>query len=267
MAAKPTTIDEYLAAVSAAQRAALQKVRKAIRAAAPKAEECISYQLAAFRLNGKPLVAFGATSSHCAFYPLSSATVDAHMDELKAYDTSKGTIRFPADKPLPATLVKKLVKARMAENEGRRAKAKGPPKAAKKRVGKPEPDGPQTDPAVAAFLRELDHPLKREIEAVRRIILGVSPAIREGIKWNAPSFRTTDYFATLNLRQGGVWLILHTGAKVKASATKGVPVADPTGLLKWLAKDRALVTFADAKEVQAKRSALEAVLREWIKLL
>src|SRR5262245_1357592 len=114
MAAKPTTIDEYLAAVSAAQRAALEKIRKAIRAAAPNAEEGISYQLAAFRLNGRPLVAFGAASNHCAFYPMSSTTIAAHKNDLAGYDTSKGTIRFPADKPLPATLVKKIVKARIA---------------------------------------------------------------------------------------------------------------------------------------------------------
>ena len=115
---KPTTIDEYLAAVTADQRAALEKVRKAVRAAAPKAEEGISYGLAAFRLDGKPLVAFGASASHCAFYPMSSTTVAAHADDLAGYDTSKGTIRFPADKPLPAALVRKLVKARIAENGG-----------------------------------------------------------------------------------------------------------------------------------------------------
>ena len=123
MKAKPktkvTTIDEYLAAVSADKRAALDKLRKTIKAAAPKAEECISYGLAAFRLNGKPLVAFGAGANHCAFYPMSGYTVEAHKDELKNYDTSKGTIRFPADKPLPVALVRKLVKARIAENEGR----------------------------------------------------------------------------------------------------------------------------------------------------
>src|SRR5713226_3647046 len=114
--AKPRTIDEYLAALSDDKRAALEKLRKAIRAAAPKAEECISYQLAAFRLNGKMLVAFGATANHCAFYPMSSSTVEAHKDELKGYETSKGTIRFRADKPLPAALVRKLVKARIAQN-------------------------------------------------------------------------------------------------------------------------------------------------------
>jgi uncharacterized protein YdhG (YjbR/CyaY superfamily) len=132
MAAKPTTIDEYLAPLSAEKRAALERLRKTIKAAAPKAEECINYGLAAFRLDGRPLVAFGATANHCAFYPMSSATVAAHKGELKDYDTSKGTIRFPADKPLPVALVRKLVKARIAENEGRPGKAKKPPAAAKK---------------------------------------------------------------------------------------------------------------------------------------
>ena len=112
---KPKNIDEYLAALSADKRAALQKLRKTIRAAAPKAEECISYQLAAFRLNGM-LVAFGATANHCSFYLMSSSTLEAHKEELKKYDTSKGTIRFQPDKPLPASLVRKLVKARIAEN-------------------------------------------------------------------------------------------------------------------------------------------------------
>jgi uncharacterized protein YdhG (YjbR/CyaY superfamily) len=117
MQAKPTTFDEYLAALSHDQRAALEKLRKTIRAAAPEAEECISYGLAAFRLNGRGLVAIGATANHCAFYLMSSTTVVAHKDELKNYDTSKGTIRFPGDKPLPAALVKKLVKARIKENK------------------------------------------------------------------------------------------------------------------------------------------------------
>jgi uncharacterized protein YdhG (YjbR/CyaY superfamily) len=118
MKGKPRTIDEYLAPLSADKRAALKKLRRAIRAAAPKAEECISYGLAAFRLDGRPLVAFGATGTHCAFYPMSSTTVAAHEDELAAYDTSKGTIRFPPDRPLPAALVRKVVKARIAENRG-----------------------------------------------------------------------------------------------------------------------------------------------------
>jgi uncharacterized protein YdhG (YjbR/CyaY superfamily) len=118
MPGKPQTIDEYLAALSDDKRAALQKLRKTIRAAAPRAEECMSYQLPAFRLDGRLLVAFGATANHCAFYPMSSSTVEAHKGELEDYDTSKGTIRFHADNPLPVTLVRKLVRARIAENAG-----------------------------------------------------------------------------------------------------------------------------------------------------
>jgi uncharacterized protein YdhG (YjbR/CyaY superfamily) len=121
---KPKNIDEYLAALSDDKRAALEKLRKTIRAAVPKAEEGISYGLAAFRLAGKPLVGFGAAANHCAFYPMSSTTVNAHQGDLEAYDTSKGAIRFQADKPLPVALVRKLVKARIAENERRSRKSK-----------------------------------------------------------------------------------------------------------------------------------------------
>jgi uncharacterized protein YdhG (YjbR/CyaY superfamily) len=113
--AKTRTIDGYLKTLSAQKRAALEKLRRTIRAAAPEAEECISYGLPAFRLNGM-LVAFGATGNHCAFYLMSGSTVKTHQEDLAGYDTSKGTIRFQAEKPLPAALVRKLVRARIAEN-------------------------------------------------------------------------------------------------------------------------------------------------------
>ena len=115
MSAKPQTIDEYLARLSNEKRAALQKLRRAIKSAAPKAEECISYGIPGFRLGRKYLMGFGAAANHCSFYP-GAYPVKAHKDELKAYDTSKGTIRFQADSPLPATLVRKLVKTRIAEH-------------------------------------------------------------------------------------------------------------------------------------------------------
>ena len=120
---KPTTIDEYLATRPPDQRAALEQLRRTIKAAAPGAEECISYQLPAFRYHGM-LVAFGATTSHCAFYLMSASTVAAHATELQDYDTSKGTIRFQPEQPLPAALVRKLVKARVAENEVRRGSSR-----------------------------------------------------------------------------------------------------------------------------------------------
>ena len=110
--AKPRTIDEYLAALSNDKRAALERLRRIVRAAAPGAEECISYGLPTFRLDGKGIACFGAAANHCAIY----GAVGAHKDELEAFDTSKGTIRFQPDVPLPATLVRKLVKARIAKN-------------------------------------------------------------------------------------------------------------------------------------------------------
>jgi len=115
MAKPPQDINAYLATVTARQRAALQRLRKQIRTAAPQAEECISYQLPAFR-RGKLLVGFGATGEHCVFYLMSSKTVPAHAAELPDYVTGKGSIRFLPDQPLPAALVRKLVRARIAEN-------------------------------------------------------------------------------------------------------------------------------------------------------
>jgi uncharacterized protein YdhG (YjbR/CyaY superfamily) len=114
MPAKPKTIDDYLARVSDTQRTALEKLRRDIQAAVPSAEECISYDIPGYRLGSRLLVSFGAAKNHCAFYP-GAHPIRAHEDELTGYDLAKGTIRFPAEKPLPARLVKKLVKTRLAQ--------------------------------------------------------------------------------------------------------------------------------------------------------
>ena len=109
-------VDDCLAAIPAKPRATLQKLRKTIRVAAPKAVETISYGIPSYRYLGL-LVGFAAFKDHCSFYVMSPSVMEAHRDELKQYDTAKGTIRFPIDKPPPITLVKKLVKARINENE------------------------------------------------------------------------------------------------------------------------------------------------------
>ena len=115
MANRPRTIDEYLAGLEAEKRSALEKVRRAIQAAAPRAEECISYGMPAFRLDGKLIAGFRAATDHCSYHPMSGDTVATLRKELAGYSTSTGTIRFPARKGLPAALVRKLVKARIAE--------------------------------------------------------------------------------------------------------------------------------------------------------
>jgi uncharacterized protein YdhG (YjbR/CyaY superfamily) len=113
----PKTIDEYLATVSDEQRAALETLRKTIRSAAPKATECISYQIPTFKQNGM-LVSFGAWRDHCSFYP-GAKPIEDHRDELKDFELSKGTIRFRTNKPIPAKLVRTIVKERLADNERR----------------------------------------------------------------------------------------------------------------------------------------------------
>jgi uncharacterized protein YdhG (YjbR/CyaY superfamily) len=115
---KPQTIDEYLALTKPEQRAALKKLRQTIHAAAPGAVEYIGYGLAGFKFNGRPLVYFGAWDNHCALYAASPTVQRKFQKELKGFEVSKGTIRFTPDHPLPMTLVKALVKARMAENAG-----------------------------------------------------------------------------------------------------------------------------------------------------
>ena len=108
------SVDEYLAGVPEPARSTLNRIRAAIRSAVPsQATEVISYGMPTFKYKGM-LVGFAAFSNHCSLF---GAVPEAFKDELKAFDISKGTIRFPVDKPLPAALVKKLVKARIAENE------------------------------------------------------------------------------------------------------------------------------------------------------
>jgi len=117
----PTSVDNYLAEVPLEARATLEQLRKTIKAVVPRAVEVISYQIPTFKLDGRMLVSYAAFKDHCSFFP-GAAPIKAHQDELKSYQTSKGTIRFPTSKPLPATLVRKLVKTRIKENEARAKK-------------------------------------------------------------------------------------------------------------------------------------------------
>ncbi|MFO1016427.1 MAG: DUF1801 domain-containing protein [Hyphomonadaceae bacterium] len=243
--------DAYLAKLSADKRATLEKVRKAIRAAAPDAEEGLSYGMPAF-IQGKPIAGYSASAAHCSYFPMSGAITAQLAEDLAKYEVSKGGFKFPIGKPPPATLIRKLVKARLAELEA--------PKPAKKAAKKSVDDG------VAAYLKTLKHPLKKEIEAVRLIILGVSPAIIEGIKWDVPSFRTEkEWFATFNVRsQTSVQLVFHLGAKTRPDL-KAFKLADPNGLVKWLGKDRAMVMLGAGRDIAANRKAFEAIVRAWIK--
>jgi hypothetical protein len=117
---------------------------------------------------------------------------------------------------------------------------------------------------VDEHLAALGHPRTAEIQTLRELILAADPAIREGIKWNAPSFAVRDWFATLNLRPNApLRVVLHTGAK----AVPGHPdlvVDDPDGILAWQGKDRAVVTFDGPDDIEAKRAAFTRILQQWV---
>ena len=123
MAKKPRMIDEFLSELSDEKRAALEKLRRTIRAAVPSAEECIAYGVPSFRLDGRFLVGFGAGANHCSFYPGGTA-MTPYLAELAGYDVSKGTIRFQPGQGLPAALVRKIVRSRVRALGGPRAKGR-----------------------------------------------------------------------------------------------------------------------------------------------
>lgn len=124
---------------------------------------------------------------------------------------------------------------------------------------------------VDAWLERFDDAQRPTIEALRALILGVDRAVEEGIKWNSPSFRTTEWFATVNLRtksEAGragspVALILHLGAKKRGGAVSEID--DPDALLEWLGADRAMLTFGSAVDVRRRAAALRKILRAWLR--
>lgn len=150
----------------------------------------------------------------------------------------------------------------MKKKTTRKKAAKKPPKETRRRTSSVSPD---SKAAVDEYMTSLDHPMRPALEALRRTIAEASPTISQGVQWNSPSFRTTEYFATINVHaQDKLRLILHTGAKANKKTAGGLKITDETGLLKWLAKDRCLVTFDSIGDVNAKRAALRVIVREWI---
>ena len=121
---KPKSVQAYFASLPKDQRSPLQKLRETIATAAPGAEEGITYSMPGFLLNGKGFVAYAAFKDHYSFFPMSTKAIDAHRDELGSRVTGKGTISFEYDRPLPTTLVKKVVKTRLAEATARQTKRK-----------------------------------------------------------------------------------------------------------------------------------------------
>jgi hypothetical protein len=135
--------------------------------------------------------------------------------------------------------------------------------AAGSRASAPAGSHPASD--VERFLAALDHPQRNAILALRAIILGADARIAESVKWNAPSFHTSEHFATFHLRaKTGVQVVLHLGAKPRPDATVRDSIDDGASLLEWRSPDRALATFRDLADVEEKRAAFAAIVRQWI---
>lgn len=117
--AGPTSVDEYLSGVPEDARAALEQLRQRIKQVAPNTTETISYQMPTFKYHGRALVGFAAFKNHCSLFPYSANVMELCEEELRSYETSKGTIRFPVNRPLPAALVKKIVRKRIDEIDAR----------------------------------------------------------------------------------------------------------------------------------------------------
>lgn len=240
------SIDDYLKKLSPKVKAALQQLRKTIKAAAPQAEEIISYQVPTYKYLG-PVVCFAAFPNHCSLFVINKNYLSIFANELKPFKTAGTTIHFTPDNPLPASLVQKIVKARIKENEERTSLKSTQVKAAVKTKETGE---------VAAYMNKLKHPLKDEIEAVRKIIKGADKTIMERIKWNAPSYYASADMVTFNPRaEDHVHLVFHHPAIVKIKSS----------LLQGDYKDRRMVYLKNMKEIKANKKELERILKELVK--
>lgn len=238
-------IDDHIALFPASTQVLLKQIRVTIKKAATDAEEAISYGIPTFKLNGN-LVHFAGYKNHIGFYP-GAAGIEAFKKELSAYKTSKGAIQFPLDKKPPLTLIRKIVQFRVKQN------------LENGNVKKIAAAGPAKKDEVAAYMSKLKHPLKAEMEKVRKIIKGVDKKIGERIKWKAPSYHYGDTdMVTFNAwADKNIHLVFHHPAIVKIKSP----------LLQGDYKDRRMMYFSSMKEVSAGKKELERILEELIRFL
>ena len=242
-----TTVDEYIAVFPKEVQLLLQQMRKAIKKSAPKAEESVSYGMAAYKHLGKPLVYFAGYEKHIGFY----ATPNGHAQfkkELAIYKQGKGSVQFPIKKPLPLALVTKIVQFRILENE---AKAATKPL---KPLEPFKPFKPSTSNPVSAYMAQLNHPLKAESAILRSIIQKANKKLSERIKWNAPSYHinNTDLLTFNFGDKKSIRIIFHHPAIVKIKSA----------LLEGDYKDRRIVYFKDAATVKSGKKELQHIIQQ-----
>ena len=178
------SVDAYLASQPEPVRRVLEVVRRTIQSAAPEAEESFSYGMPAFRLGGRPLVAFGAAAGHCALYPMNPATIEIHRPLLGKFETSKGTIRFNVSQPLPASVVRTLVKARLQDMAAVPARRQSVPR--RSTLSSP---GPNTVPVpVRSYYARLPVGARGHMQKLRAAIRAAAPGAAESFGYGMPAF-------------------------------------------------------------------------------
>ncbi len=243
------TVEEYVNYFPAI-KSTLQQLRRTIKAAAPKAEEVISYGIAGYKYHGM-LIYFAAWEKHIGMYPAPWGA-EALKKEMAAYEGSKGTIKFPLDKPLPLSLITKIVKYKVKENEIKAAVKKSIPATAKTVKAKKTTDEEQ----VKQWLSKLDTPVKKEIEAVRKIIKASTPKLSERIKWNAPSYYYKEDIVTFGpYKKDKLLLVFHHPSVVKIDSA----------LLQGNYKDRRLVYFKNKAEAEKNKKEISRIISAIVK--
>lgn len=252
--------DEHIAGFPSPVKERLEKLRAAIKKAAPKAEELISYGIPTFKQNGN-LVHFAGYKNHIGFYP-GAGGIEAFKKELSAFETSKGTVQFPHDKPLPLAIISQIVKFRVMQNN-EKAALKKPVKVATKSIDKK----PTDEDLVNAWMKKLSPAAKKEIESVRTIIKTASSKLNERIKWNAPSYYSSpapksnvagaDILTFGPYKKDKILLVFHHPSVVKVKSA----------LLEGDYKDRRLVYFKDSAEAEKNKKELTRIIKEIVKMI
>jgi len=181
-----SSVDAYLASQPEPVRRVLEVVRRTIQSAAPEAEESFSYGMPAFRVGGRPLVAFGAAAGHCALYPMNPATIEIHRRLLGKFETSKGTIRFNVSQPLPASVVRTLVKARLQDLTAAPSPARRQSVPRRSTLSSP---GPNTVPVpVRSYYARLPAGARGHMQKLRAAIRAAAPGAAESFGYGMPAF-------------------------------------------------------------------------------
>ena len=246
----PANVDEYIKQFPAAVQTALQQLRKTIKAAAPKAEEVISYKMPGYKQQGM-LVYFAGYKNHIGFYAAPTGH-EKFKKELSVYKSGKGSVQFSLDKPLPLKLISRIVKFRVAQNE-EKAGSKRPAKTATKKTTL---INPSDEILVNNWMNKLQPAAKKDIAALRKIIKSASAKLAERIKWNAPSYYYKDDIVTFGpYKTHQLLLVFHHPAVVKVTSA----------LLQGNYKDRRLVYFKDKADAEKNSKELVRIINEIVK--